>query len=192
METTMLNRSRLRTCIVALALLAAAIPAFAGWQSQDSNFNKSIVAGGGCSQATAFLARTSGLDGTHTTAYTNLICGLVTDGLITGTMAGSGSGATACGSKFDAIYILATQDATTAKLNLCSTTFSPATLTGSPTFTADRGYQSAAGTDRISTGFNASTASSPNFVQDSAHLSIWNNTNTSQTQPCIGSAGKIL
>jgi hypothetical protein len=33
----------------------------------------------GCSQATAFLARTSGLDGTHTMAYTNLICGLVTD-----------------------------------------------------------------------------------------------------------------
>jgi hypothetical protein len=148
--------------------------------------------GGGCSQATAFLARTSGLDGTHTTAYTNLICGLVTDGLITGTTAGSGSGATACGSKFDAIYILATQDATTAALNLCSTTFSPLSLTGTPTFTTDRGYQATVGTQRLSTGFNASTASSPNYVQNSAHLSLWNNTNASQGQPCIGTAATTL
>lgn len=33
--------------LITLALLAFAIPAFAGWQSRDSNYNQNIVAGGG-------------------------------------------------------------------------------------------------------------------------------------------------
>jgi hypothetical protein len=52
---TMLNRPRLRTYILALiaalwiapALLCAAVPAVAGWQSRDSNYNQNIVAAGG-------------------------------------------------------------------------------------------------------------------------------------------------
>jgi hypothetical protein len=81
--------------------------------------------GGGCSQATNFLARVSSasltIDGTHTTAYTNLICGLVTDGIITGSMSGSGSGASACGAgSFDGLYIFATD--TTAGSNQTLTT----------------------------------------------------------------------
>ena len=47
-----------------------------------------VVAAGGCIAATNFLARTSSLSGTETTAYTNMICGLVTDGVITGNLSG--------------------------------------------------------------------------------------------------------
>jgi hypothetical protein len=81
----------------------------------------------GCSEATVFLARTSGLDATHTTAYTDLICGMVTDGIW---------------AKADALYIEATQDSTTSRLNIKSTSFSPlttsgGTLLGDPVYTGD-------------------------------------------------------
>src|SRR6266404_3514163 len=74
---------------------------------------------GSCAQSTAFLARTSGLDTTHTNAYNSLICGLVTNGVF---------------SKFDFLYIYATQNSTTALLNLISTSFN-STVHGAPTFT---------------------------------------------------------
>src|SRR5450432_1150166 len=59
-------------------------------------------------QATNFLARTSGLNATETYAYCVMINGLVSDGIITGTMNGANSGSGACGSLLDALYILAT------------------------------------------------------------------------------------
>lgn len=120
--------------------------------------------GGGCSQATAFLARTSGLDGTHTTAYTNLICGWVTDGVWT---------------ILDAVWVTATQDTTTAKLNLVSSSFT-LSETGAGTaltFTADRGYINPGPTNSnaryFSTQFNPTTAPSPQYVQNAAHVSAW-------------------
>ncbi len=117
-----------------------------------------------CAAAQTFLARTSGLNTAHRTAYADLICGLVTDGVW---------------SKLDVFYIFATQDATTAQLNLVSTSYG-ATPHGSPTFTADRGYTGSFGTTvYIDTGFNAATASSPNYTLNSAHMSVWNRTNTS-------------
>ncbi len=112
----------------------------------------------GSAEATAFLARTTGLDATHTNAYTALIDGLVSDGVW---------------SKLDALYIFATQDATTANLNLISTSY-PASPSGSPTFTADNGYTGASsGPKNIHTGFIPSTASSPKFTRNSAHISMW-------------------
>lgn len=129
-----------------------------------------VSAGAGCSQATTFLARTSGLNGTHTTAYTNLICGLVTDGVF---------------SKFDALYILATADSTTASLNLVSTSFT-LTTSSSPAFTIDHGYATAAGTGTLITGFNPTTAPTPQYVQNSAHYSIWNNTNNTSSDCMMG------
>src|SRR6185312_5091905 len=81
--------------------------------------------GGGCSQATTFLARTSGLSGTETTAYTTMICGMVTDGTW---------------AKLDALYIFATNTTTTANLNLVSTSFGLTAVGGATTFTADSGY----------------------------------------------------
>ncbi len=119
---------------------------------------------GGGAHAAAFLARTSGLDGTHITAYTNLINGLDTDGLF---------------SKLDVLHIYATQDSTTALLNLVSTSYN-GTANGSPTFTTDRGYTGVenSSTIYIDTGFNPSTAPSPQFTQNSAHVSAWSVTST--------------
>ena len=62
---------------------------------------KPTVSAGGCTAATNFLARTS-LAGGDVTNYTTLICGLVTDGIITGDL----SGARGCGTKLDLFYVL--------------------------------------------------------------------------------------
>jgi len=106
----------------------------------------------------AFLARTSGLDSTHINAYTALIDGLEADGIW---------------AKLDMLHIYATQDATTANLNLIGNIYN-ATPTGSPAFTADLGYTGSASPAKyIATGFTPSTASSPKFVQNSGHVSVW-------------------
>src|SRR6266404_1955908 len=114
-----------------------------------------------CTEASTFLARTSGLNALHTVAYSNQICGLVTDGIWL---------------KFDLLYIYATQDSVTANLNLVSTSFN-GTSVGPPTFTADRGFTGSP-TAYITTGFNPTTATTPKFILNSAHISAWNLTNT--------------
>jgi hypothetical protein len=131
------------------------IPLISGQQSGGSSGGGGTGGGG---EAAAFLARTTGLDATHTNAYTALINGLAADGLW---------------SKFDALYVFATQDSATALLNLVSTNFSATTAGGTLTFTADRGFTAGAGNGTLTTGFNPTTAPSPNFVQNSAHASAW-------------------
>lgn len=113
-----------------------------------------LVAG---AEATAFLARTTGLDATHTNAYTALINGLVTDSVF---------------SKLDVLHVYATQNSTTALLNLVSSSYN-GTRTGA-TFVADRGMTgvNASAADYINTNFNPSTAGGQ-FVQNSAHFSAW-------------------
>jgi hypothetical protein len=108
---------------------------------------------GVCSQATTFLARTSGLSGTQTTAYQNLICGMVTDGTW---------------SLMDALYVFATNTTTTANLNLVSTSFT-LTTHGTETFSANNGYTGDGSTGYFDTGFNAATAGG-NFSQNSASI----------------------
>lgn len=115
------------------------------------------VASAGCSQATTFLARTSGLNTAHQNAYTALICGLVTDGVWT---------------LLDGLYIFATDTQTNAVLSLVSSSF-PVTVNGTLTFTADNGYSAAQAGANLNTTFNPSTAPSPNFVQDSAFAGLW-------------------
>ncbi len=116
------------------------------------------------SQVAQFLARTSGLDATHISAYTALIDGLVTDGVWT---------------KLDFLYILATADSTTALLNLVSSSYN-GIAHGSPTFTADRGFTGtqASSTIYIDTQFNPSNAAGRKYGQSDAHISAWNITNT--------------
>lgn len=123
------------------------------------------VASGGCAEATAFLARTSGLDVTHTNAYTTLICGLVTDGVW---------------SQLDALYIFATADATTANLNLKSTSFPITGGTTTPAFTADRGYKGNGTTDFLKTGFVPSTAGG-NYTLNAASFGFYDRTNSTDT-----------
>lgn len=150
---------------------------------------------GDCTQATNFLARTSGLSDTETTAYGVLICGLVTDGIITGTMNGANSGSGACGSILDALYILATNNTTTAALNLCGTSYSLVTL-NSPTFAADQGYTGVGGVGcntstcgMLNTQFTPNSATTPNFSQNSSSFGSYNRTSstTASTSVTIGS-----
>lgn len=124
--------------------------------------------------AAAFLARTSGLDATHTTAYTDLINGLVSDGVWT---------------KLDVLHVYATQDSTTALLNLVSSSYN-GTSHGSPTFTADRGFTGVqfSTTVWIDIGFNGNTAVSPKYLLNDAHISAWHVTSTN-TDFGYGSVG---
>lgn len=138
---------------------------------------ETIVSGGGggpSAEATAFLARTSGLDATHVNAYTALINGLVADGIW---------------SKLDILHVYATQDTVTAKLNLVSASY-PVVLAGSGiTFTADRGYDNTPQLGWMDTSFNPTTASSPKYALNSAHESFWNLTNVSVSNHACGTGG---
>ncbi len=106
-----------------------------------------------CSQATAFLARVS-VDANHQADYTNLICGLVTDGIW---------------SKLDVLYIFATQNSSAALTNLINSS-DTATASGTPAFTADSGYSVSTG-NFISTNYNFSTGT--NYTQNSASFGGW-------------------
>lgn len=121
---------------------------------------QTVSGGGGNSAAyTNFIARTSGLDSTHLTAYADLLNGLTTDGLFNS----DGSS-----SYLDVLTIYATKDSTTAKLNLVSSSYSTTTTSG---FLADNGFDIISG-DVPDTNFNASTAGG-NYTQDSACIGVW-------------------
>lgn len=107
--------------------------------------------------AAAFLARTSGLDSAHVTAFTNFISCEVTANLW---------------NKWDVIYTPATNSTGNANLNLINPKYT-LTPVGSPSFAADKGY----------TGVDSSTISldsgyvpllnGVNFATNSASLFVW-------------------
>jgi hypothetical protein len=140
-----------------------------------SSFRAAGGGGGGHSaEAIAFLARTSGLDTTHTNAYYGLIDGLVSDGVW---------------SKFDVLRIYATQDSATALLNLISSSYAAITH-GSPTFTADRGFTGVNGSTSvyIDSQFNPTAngqGGGGQYGQDSNHISAWS-VNNVQSQVVMG------
>jgi hypothetical protein len=111
-------------------------------------------------QTSAFLARTSGLSLTETNAYKALINGMVLDGTF---------------SLMRAFYIFATNNTTTAALNLASTSFG-ITANGSLTFTADQGWAGDGSTGWLDTGF---TASISGMSLNSASLGIYDRTSNS-------------
>jgi len=74
--------------------------------------------------------------------------------------------------KLDALYVMAAHDAQAARLNWIADVFN-LTAVSAPTFTADRGYAGDGSTSYLDTGFNPATASTPNYVQDSAHYGWW-------------------
>ncbi len=133
-----------------IALFLAVMPA-------SASFLPLTGAGGAgqCAEASTFLARTSGLDATHISAYRALICQLV---------------ANSFWSRFDTLYVLSTADATTAGLNLVSTSYT-LTPVSSPTFTADRGYAGNGSSSYINTGWAPSAG--VNFTQNDASLGAW-------------------
>jgi hypothetical protein len=106
--------------------------------------------GGACSQATAFIGRTSGLTTPQKTAYTTLICGIVTDGNW---------------NALDALWV-ATGGASNYVLNLVSGSYS-LTVHGTVTYNAP-GWTSDGSTGYYSTGY---IPGSGQFTLNSAALS---------------------
>lgn len=109
-----------------------------------------------CSQATAYLARATG-ETAHAADLTTLICGLVTDGVW---------------SKLDALYVLAQQTQADARLNLLSTSY-PLTPVGAPVFSGYQGFNGFTSAIYFDTGFNPTTAVSPQFVRNSGNIGAW-------------------
>ena len=106
-------------------------------------------------QALAYLARTvGGNEGGNGANIATLIDGLVSDGVW---------------AKLDCLYVLAQQNATDALLNLIGTSYP---LTGSATFTTYQGF-SAFPTGALNTGFDPTTAPSPNFTLNNGSLGAW-------------------
>lgn len=131
-------------------------------------------------QTTAFLARTSGLNGTETAAYKALINGLVSDGIF---------------SLLDALYIFATNTTATANLNLCGTN-STITSTAAPSFAADIGYTGNGTTQFLNTNFNPATQG-VNVTANSNSMGVYltnsRAANGSQTDMgCENAAGTIF
>ena len=107
-------------------------------------------------QALAYLARTvGGNEGGNAANIATLIDGLVSDGVW---------------QHLDCLYVLAQQNQTDALLNLVGTSYG---LTGSATFTAYVGYSAFPTTGGMDTGFNPNTATSPNYVLNSASAGVW-------------------
>lgn len=110
------------------------------------------ASGGGCTQATAFLARVTT---TWSVAYTTMICAMVSDGTW---------------AKLDLLYIWATDTAATAQLNLVNTSFS-LTPVNSPVFVANTGYSGNGVNAALNSTYDYSTGT--NYVQNSASVGVW-------------------
>ena len=125
-------------------------------------------------EVSQFLDRAHGMGSFRINAYTTLINGLVIDGVWP---------------LLDALYITATDTQANANLNLVSSSY-PLIETGSPTFTADKGYTlvDANTVNYVLTGFNPNTASSPKYTLNSAHYSIWQS-NSAAVSASIGIGG---
>jgi len=129
---------------------------------------------GNCAESTAFFARSGTMAAPSLTAYDTMICGLVSD---------------ATWSKLDVLRIYAAPTTAIAALNLVSSSYN-ATINGSPTFTANLGFTGvdASTTTYLDSGFNPTTAPSAKFVQNSAHVAIWQTTSVVNANPFWGAS----
>lgn len=156
----------LRWIALSIALIASPVladgvsspnsPSTIGFQGAAVQFSGG---GGGCSQATTFLARTS-LTGSDVTNYTALICGLVSDGVW---------------AKLDAFYVFAAPNTTVANLNLISTSYTLTTTT-SPAFTVSQGYTPNGSSQFLNSGYIPSI-NGVNYTLNSASIFGWSGTN---------------
>jgi hypothetical protein len=143
-------------------VLAAVAVRAAGWLPLVS-----ASAGGGgtgsCSQSQAFFARASAMH-MNGDALDTLIC--------TGLVGNSATctGGTTLWDCADIIYVLTQPNATDAKLNLKSSSFS-LTVNGSPTFTVNSGYVGAASAN-LDTGWQAGT-NGVRYTQNNMAIAAW-------------------
>jgi hypothetical protein len=77
--------------------------------------------------------------------------------------------------KRDAFYVLAAADEQAAKLNWIGSSYNLTNF--SATFLADRYFKGNGAGVYLETGFNPTTASSPKFTLNSAHIGVWSRTN---------------
>lgn len=117
------------------------------WQSRSQVSVSTVSAE--CQQ---FLSRITDPGATRNALYCTLIDGIVADGVWT---------------KLDKLEIWAADIQGNALVNLKSSSFSPSTLTGTVSFSADHGFTGNAGNFFLDTGFNPNTAGG-NYTQDSA------------------------
>jgi hypothetical protein len=136
-----------------------------------------------CAEAIAFLTRANAIvaiDALHTTAYNDLICGLVEDGTY---------------SKLDTLYVLATQSDGgspgdgIAKLNLIKDSFN-LVRHGTFAFAADKGAACDGSTGYYDTQFNLST-SGVAFSRDSASLGVYDRTKTTTNGTIFGATDNV-
>jgi hypothetical protein len=91
----------------------------------------------------------------------------------------------------DVIRVWAAHEETSGALNWKGTNYT-ATKTGTVTFTADQGRAGNGTTGYHHSGFDPTTAGSPNFVKDSAHLSLFVRTNVAESVDDIGGGNSKL
>lgn len=123
-----------------------------------SGRNALNVTSGPSAEVSQFFGRISTPDGTHTTAYTTLIDGLVSDGVW---------------AKLDALWICAAADEATALTNLVSSSFG--STNNGAAFSADHGFTGDGSSDYVDTGFNPVSAAG-HYVQDSASFGYYDRT----------------
>ena len=76
----------------------------------------------------------------------------------------------------DALYLTAAANVQNASLNWVNPATFTLTASGSVAFQVDRGFTGNGVNSYNNTQFTPTTAPSPKYVQDSAHLSVWSNT----------------
>ena len=76
----------------------------------------------------------------------------------------------------DALYLTAAASEQAARLNWVNPATFTLTASGSVAFQVDRGFTGNGVNSYNNTQFTPTTAPSPKYVQDSAHLSVWSNT----------------
>lgn len=153
----------------------ASILARAGLLSAGSGGRSEAVGpAGNSAEVQQFYERLLTLpDASRQTLYASLINGLVADGVW---------------ALLDALYIFAAADSATSLINLVQSSFA-ASLIGSPTFTADRGWLGTGIFTNINSNFNPSTAAGK-FTQNDAMAGVWNRTAAAaNVGPVINTAG---
>jgi hypothetical protein len=92
--------------------------------------------------------------------------------------------------QLDCLYILAQQNQVDAQLNLIGTSYglTAGGLLKSVAFTPYKGFVFP-GVSYLDTNFNATTAVSPHFTQNSANYGVWSYAIVAETVPVMGSGG---
>jgi hypothetical protein len=161
-----------------LALTAAVVAGLSVLPTSRANMvQMPLGAGGVCTAAgtTAannFINRTTGMAAATKTAMTSFICGLVSDGVITGNLGGSIS----CGAPLDLLYVFATTISADSLLNLCGTAGNATLSATAPTFTTNTGWNGTFGSTTIyvdSTLIPSTPATGASIAQNSASIGVW-------------------